>query len=804
MRVLLWLTICLAAQSFAADVRTGVYLGRTVRFHNLDGLAVYQGDIILGTTAEVEQPASAGGKQPQSSITPLTTRLWAGGRIPYTVDTTLSASLQQRINDAITHWNTKTLIKFNPRGSESNYVRFTTSTSTVSCSSNVGMIGGQQLIRLPDGCGTGAIIHEMGHSVGFWHEQERLDRNQFVTVLFENIDKSFASNYDQVFASGKDAGPYNFNSIMHYGAFDFSSDGILPAMETVPAGIPVGQRAGLSAGDLDTVQRMYGAAPKQTVISTTPSGLKVLVDGALVDDNTSFDWPPGTAHRVEMPFQGDTSIRFVFGSWSDGGAVAHSFTASADTTVLLANFVRQRHLSFVASPLSGGTAQAFPSPADGFFTERSNIQLTAVPAAGFSFLQWNLTPSRSLNPKFYTVAASGTISAQFSTGIVSTVTSDPIGRTVFVDSTTFSTPTNFAWLAGSSHTVDVDTTQPNFVHYQFTGWSDGGARAHTVQATAKPQTFTANFTTQYQLTVNFSGAAGTVTTTPSSADTYYDAGTSIQLSARPNGALLFGGWTGDLGGTTNPITFSMDEEKLIGATFVSSIPAITAVSSASGLTGAVSPGEIIVIYGTNLGPSNLQRLEVAGGKVTTTLGGTQVLFDGKPGAMIYTSAGQVSAIVPYGLVIGRTLTLQVTFNGKPSATIALNTADTAPALFTFDSSGKGAVAALNQNGSVNTPSNPAHRGDIIVLYSTGEGATNPAGVDGQVASSVYPKPVAAVTVRIGGQPAVVHYAGAAPTFVAGVLQINAQIPDGIRTGNVPIQIIAGTNASPSEITLAVQ
>ncbi len=799
-----WALLALAAVSSAADIRTGVYNGRMVRFENVDGLAIFEGDIVLGNTADIEAPDAAGLsslKARESSFVPSPARLWPSGRVPYIVDSTLSTALQGRINDAIAHWNNNTLIKFVARGAnDANYVRFTTSTSTVACSSAVGMIGGAQLIRLPDGCGTGPIIHEMGHAVGFWHEQERADRNQYVTILYENIDKNYASNYDQVGLSGRDYGPYNFNSIMHYGPFDFSRDGLLPAMETVPAGIPIGQRTGLSPGDLDTVQRMYGPPPTRTTIATTPSGLKVLVDGVLVDDGTSFDWQPGSAHRIEAPFQGDPNTRFLFGSWSDGGTVAHTITASASTTVYIANFIRQRHLTFVSSPAGAGTIEAIPNPSDGFYADRSAVQLTARAASGFGFQTWNLTPSRSLNPKLYLVAAPTAVTATFAAGPITKVTSDPIGRTMIIDGGNYTTPVNFAWTPGTSRTLDVDTTQPAFIHYNFTGWDDGGAQSHSITAGADSKTYTAKFTTQYPLTLT----STSISATPSSSDNFYDVGTSLQIAARPPGTQVLLNWTGDLGGATNPATLVIDGQKLVGASYGSAMPAITAVSGATALTGAFAPGEIVVIYGSNLGPSQLTGLQVSGNKVTTSLGGTQVLFNGTAAPIVYTSANQVSAVVPYTMAGQNSVPLVVSYNGQRTAPVNVSITDTAPGLFTANLSGKGNAAVLNQNGSVNSAANPAHRGEIIVLYATGEGVTNPTGIDGQVAVAVYPKPQAPVAVRIGGQPAVVQYAGAAPGFIAGAMQINAQVPDGVLPGNVPVQIVVGNNASRSEVTIAVQ
>ena len=113
-------------------------------------------------------------------------------------------------------------------------------------------------------------------------------------------------------------------------------------------------------------------------------------------------------------------------------------------------------------------------------------------------------------------------------------------------------------------------------------------------------------------------------------------------------------------------------------------------------------------------------------------------------------------------------------------------------------------AILNQDGSVNSTANPAHRGSTVVLFGTGEGMTTPAGVDGRVATTVYPKPIMPVSVTIGGRAAQVQYAGTAPGDVAGVLQINAIIPTDCPLGNIPVGISVGGYAGPDNVTVSVQ
>jgi uncharacterized protein (TIGR03437 family) len=229
-------------------------------------------------------------------------------------------------------------------------------------------------------------------------------------------------------------------------------------------------------------------------------------------------------------------------------------------------------------------------------------------------------------------------------------------------------------------------------------------------------------------------------------------------------------------------------------------------NAASYATGAVSPGEIVVLYGTGMGPAALaySQVDSGSGLLETTVAGTTVLFNGIPAPIIYTSAGQVSAIVPYEVAGAATAQILVNYQGNNVAGGIVTVAPSAPGIFTVNS-GTGQAAALNQDTSVNSASNPAAAGSIIVLYVTGEGQTAPQGVDGKIASAAsLPAPVLPVTVTIGGQPATYAYAGAAPDEVAGVMQINASIPAGVTGNAVPVSVRIGTVSTQNGVTIAVQ
>jgi uncharacterized protein (TIGR03437 family) len=237
-------------------------------------------------------------------------------------------------------------------------------------------------------------------------------------------------------------------------------------------------------------------------------------------------------------------------------------------------------------------------------------------------------------------------------------------------------------------------------------------------------------------------------------------------------------------------------------------PSVTSVANAaSAQTGSVAPGEIITIKGTQMGPAAGVNFSInAAGKIDTTLSGVQVLFGSTAAPLLYVSATQINAIVPYE-VVGTSTTLKVSYSGATSSGTALQVAGSAPGIFTLNQSGSGPGAILNQDSSINTAANPAARGSIIQIFATGEGQTVPAGITGGingVNTPTLPKPVGAVTVTVGGVSAQVVYQGAAPGSVAGLFQVNVFVPNSVQSGNVPVVITVGSVSSPSTATLAVQ
>lgn len=227
------------------------------------------------------------------------------------------------------------------------------------------------------------------------------------------------------------------------------------------------------------------------------------------------------------------------------------------------------------------------------------------------------------------------------------------------------------------------------------------------------------------------------------------------------------------------------------------------VDAASGVAGPLSPGKIVVLYGTGLGPEQLVLFPGTATSVPTLLGGTAVSFSGIPAPVIYTSANQVAAVVPYALN-GTISQVTVTFQGQSSLPATVQVRPASPGIFTANSSGAGQAAAINvADGTLNTATAPVRTGDYVALFATGEGLTS-GGVDGRFAGLPLPAPLANVSATVGGLPATVQYAGAVFGAVAGLMQINVRIPEDVQVGGyVPVSIQVGDVVSQPGVWISV-
>lgn len=241
---------------------------------------------------------------------------------------------------------------------------------------------------------------------------------------------------------------------------------------------------------------------------------------------------------------------------------------------------------------------------------------------------------------------------------------------------------------------------------------------------------------------------------------------------------------------------------------------ITAVNAASGVGMAVAPGEIISIYGTSLGPPAPAVQQAGTNGFGSSLSGTTVSFNGVDAPLLYVSGTQINAIVPYEMSNATMANVSVNYQGQSVAAANVPIVTQYPAFFAYPVPGQATsqIAALNQDYSVNSLTNPAQQGSTVMLYLTGEGQTRPGGVDGEITPlpPAAPRvPLAGVTLFISGQQVPVTYAAETPGAVAGLMQINAVIPANLiqTTSTAPVAVsvlaIIGSSFTQTGVTIAV-
>jgi uncharacterized protein (TIGR03437 family) len=214
-----------------------------------------------------------------------------------------------------------------------------------------------------------------------------------------------------------------------------------------------------------------------------------------------------------------------------------------------------------------------------------------------------------------------------------------------------------------------------------------------------------------------------------------------------------------------------------------------------------------------MGPPEGVEFHLEGGRLPTNLGGTRVLVNGEPVPLLYASHWQVNAIIPYSIPVGTRASVHVeTGAGAGNEIGGLEVLPAGNSIFRLDDSTRRPAAALNQDGTVNSPMNPAKPGSYVALFGTGGGATLPPSVAGEVTPLelrfLENPPQVGI---LNGPLLTVEFAGAAPALVSGVTQINVKLPDvipeieGYPPGAVPLIVrTPDTSFFGGIVTLAVE
>jgi hypothetical protein len=225
--------------------KKGKAFGRELTYTEIDGMNVYEGDILL-------REESLNGANTEGTINNATARLWPNRTIVYNTTTATTQAALDKFLAAAKVWTDKAGFKFVRRTNQTNYISLT---STAGCFADISMLGGKQRINLGPDCSIGNAIHEIGHTIGLYHEQSRRDRDDFVNVFFENIEVGKENNFGKC-SSCTANGSLDFGSIMMYGPFFFSKNG--RATITKKDGTTYNwQRSALSTNDIAIVNSIY-------------------------------------------------------------------------------------------------------------------------------------------------------------------------------------------------------------------------------------------------------------------------------------------------------------------------------------------------------------------------------------------------------------------------------------------------------------------------------------------------------------------------------------------------------------------
>jgi hypothetical protein len=633
----------------------GLYRGMPVTYVVKNGKAIFQGDIILDG-AGIDSVSVAYNKY-------LWPKVGNQYQIPYIVAS--GSGNLTNLNTAIAQFNsTFSNIKFVARTTETDYVNFNfnPSDNSAQCEANVGRVGGEQQVGGSGGssnpCTVGTILHEMGHAIGLWHEQSRPDRNTYISVNYGNLIKGSISNFNQIFDNAQTPTLFDYASIMEYPALSFSRNGG-PAIESIPAGIPLSNSTGYTAADIDGIERLYSNAPTAVTVTSNPPGLQVIVDSVTVTTPQVFNWALNSTHTLNIPAgvqnqsgnivnsNTPTTFYYTYGRWNDSAVASHSVTilpgngqpvtptTSPAVTTYSANFIQLVPYAATVFPSSTGTVTPSPLPQSYagssfvFYTARQQVTLTATPNSGQNFYEFNnthffLPGGVGANPKTFYVPDTGLAvdtTAEFSPNPVYTVnvSPNPFSSNLYIraDGGFWYAPKNFSvfydstWTSGSMHPLSVDNPEEPYSfnsRYAFNNWSDGGAISHTVVLPSTSTTYTANLTPQFFVTdyVNET-CAGSITVSPGSptGDGFYSSGAALTFSETPNSGWLFSGWQYDLSGTSASQPLTVTDEVLVTADYNTVTTPLTLTSLSPATTVPWSSGFTLTLNGTGFTPSSV-------------------------------------------------------------------------------------------------------------------------------------------------------------------------------------------------------
>ncbi|WP_310572109.1 M12 family metallopeptidase [Gemmatimonas sp.] len=330
------------------ELRQGYVFGRDgqptrITYEVQGELAIWQGDIVLGRARDIAPTASALLPSVASGVRKAVYidgdgYRWPDGVVPYVIDGGLSNTA--RVTDAIAMVDQATAgITFVVRTDQANYIRFQLADG---CSSQIGMVGGEQAINLDTDCSAGNAAHEILHALGLFHEHTRCDRDGFVEVKSDNIISGKEHNFVKQCDDASDHGDYDEGSMMHYGPFGFAIDESKPTLVSLRGrDDEMGQRSALGPSDIATVNFLYGAnnaAPTADLAVSAPpytEGVALSFDATGSSDPDdlvlTYNWDFGDGSCAVVPKPAKCTAAQPTHTYADDGSYAVTLVVSDGT-----------------------------------------------------------------------------------------------------------------------------------------------------------------------------------------------------------------------------------------------------------------------------------------------------------------------------------------------------------------------------------------------------------------------------------------------------------------------------------------
>jgi uncharacterized protein (TIGR03437 family) len=556
----------------------------------------------------------------------------------------------------------------------------------------------------------------------------------------------------------------------------------------------------------------------RVTVASSPPGLKVVVDSAVVTAPRDFDWAGDSQHSLgPVSPQADAAGNFwMFDSWSIGSAEQQVFTVRPilDPQIVTASYVRGLIATILTEP--GGLRVTVDGTENWPLTNliwaagsthrlSAPLEQTGRDGRRYVFRSWsdgNANAARDVTAGEAAVSEGFRIAARYEMLGRLTVESSPAGLKFLAEGAECLTPCSMDRPAGTRIGIVAPASAPvaEDTRLDFEGWQDQGPRERVWTMTAEAQRITASYRTMHRLRAVADPAGGArFRFDPAAADGFYAAGAAVLVTAEAQPGFRFRRWGGDLEGTFPSGALTISQPRMVIAR-LDRVPHIVpaGVANAAAVTPqpAVAPGSIIAIYGASL------ALETEAGPLSPlaqTLAEVTVQVDDRLLPLFFVSPEQINALLPSDLAEGDHR-LTVRCAGLPEVSATFTVARNAPGLFVHLIDSLLYAAALHEDGTLILPSSPARRGELITLLGTGFGPYwgSPTYGFAIPRDALFPL-LDAVELLAGDLKLTPEWAGAAPGYI-GVTAIRLRISQQMELPG-PLQLRARVNGRESNTIL---